>query len=79
MRFSLVIGTSKYSKCPVGIVAKWFVEFCIIVAQMSGLSSVRTSVVLYSKVCNLWRIWFQKYLCFRIDSSGFREVWEIFR
>ena len=32
--------------CPVGSVAMWFVEFCMIVAQVSGLSSVKTSIKL---------------------------------
>ena len=32
--------------CPVGSVAKWFVDFCIITAQVTGLSSVKTSIKL---------------------------------
>ena len=32
--------------CPVGNVAIWFVENCIIVAQVSGLSYVKTSIKL---------------------------------
>ena len=32
--------------CPVGRVAMWLVEFCILVAQVSGLSSAKTSIKL---------------------------------
>ena len=32
--------------CPIGSVAKWFVEFCIIVAKVFGLSSVQTPIKL---------------------------------
>ena len=46
--------------CPVGSVAKWFVVFWITVAQMSGLSSVNTSIKLIvvrnfeeNKVCGI--------------------------
>ena len=35
-----------YPICPVGRVAILFEEFCIMVAQVSGLSSVQTSVKL---------------------------------
>ena len=42
--FSFVIGTSIYPICPVGSVATCFDVFWMIVAQMSGLSSVNTSI-----------------------------------
>ena len=45
---AFVIGTSIYPMCPVGRVAIWFVEFCIRVAQVSGLSSVKN---LYKVEC----------------------------
>ena len=35
-----------YPICPVGSVGTWFVEFCIIVAQVSVLSSVKISIKL---------------------------------
>ena len=44
--FSLVIGTSMYPICPVGSVATCFEVFWMIVAQISGLSSVNTSIKL---------------------------------
>ena len=46
MGFSFVIGTSIYPMCPVGTVSTWLEEFNMIVAQVSGLSYVKTSMKL---------------------------------
>ena len=67
--FSFAIGTSIYPLCSVGSIAAGFVEFCVIVTQLSGLSSVKTSMKM-----NVVRPLVEKPVCGTVGKNWFRGV-----
>ena len=64
--FFVCDGNSMYPICPVGSVATWFVEFCIIVAQVFSLSPVKTSIKL-----NVVLSLVEKEVCGTVGRIGF--------